>query len=146
MREVRVSPVVQDGPYLLQGLGHIEADVGDRVPSHTQDRGQHVLGGDVLPTDLGQHLGGSVSGRGPLPRVHGYCASPLPSDGPPGSPGLRGKLSNPGGSEPGCILLNLPSHLVLSSLPVSPPWKPRAQATLVPPPQLRFPFNLWGWW
>ena len=56
VEEGQASPVVQDGPDLLQGLGHIEADVGDRVPGHAQHGGQHVLGGDVLPADLGQHL------------------------------------------------------------------------------------------
>ena len=56
VEEGQASPVVQYGPYLLQVLGHVEADVGDRVPGHAQHSGQHVLGGDVLPTDLGQHL------------------------------------------------------------------------------------------
>lgn len=49
------------------GTWPVEADIGDKVPTHAQHGGQHVLGGDVTPADLGQHLqvGGAAEGDSP---------------------------------------------------------------------------------
>lgn len=41
---------VEDGSDLLEGLGHVEADVGHLVIGHLQDHRQHLLCGDFLPT------------------------------------------------------------------------------------------------
>lgn len=47
---------VEDGPNLLEGLGHVEADVGHLVIGHLQDHWQHLLGGDFLPACFRQSL------------------------------------------------------------------------------------------
>lgn len=43
---------IKDGANLLQGLGHVEADVGHLVVGHFEDHRQHLLGGDLLTTRL----------------------------------------------------------------------------------------------
>ena len=43
---------VKDRSDLLEGLGHVEADVGHLVVGHLEDHRQHLLGGDVLAAGL----------------------------------------------------------------------------------------------
>lgn len=40
----------KDGTDLLEGLGHVEADVGHLVIGHLEDHWQHLLCGDFLTT------------------------------------------------------------------------------------------------
>ena len=47
---------VKDRSDLLEGLGHVEADVGHLVVGHLEDHRQHLLGGNVLAAGLGQGL------------------------------------------------------------------------------------------
>lgn len=47
---------VEDGADLLEGLGHVEADVGHLVVGHLQDHWQHLLCGDFLPARFRQSL------------------------------------------------------------------------------------------
>lgn len=43
---------VEDGADLLEGLSHVEADVGHLVIGHLQDHRQHLLCGDFLAACL----------------------------------------------------------------------------------------------
>lgn len=47
---------VEDRANLLQGLGHIEADISHLVVGHLQDHGQHLLCGDLLTACFWQSL------------------------------------------------------------------------------------------
>lgn len=148
----QASPVVQDGPDLLEGLGHVEADVGDGVPGHAQHRGQHVLGSDVLAADLGQHLE-SVRSRGDPPKVTAASHGALPPARPLQSPsGLTPRLSHTGDAKAGLTRSGdsvfsasspFPSHPADTPVPRSPAWKPPPDGPRPPTPRPRLPFVLW---